>query len=93
MLTRCLGCNVPSQGPRCPRCTKAQRSIYAGDWTKVARDTVARHVARHGWRCFGDAHHQPHDTHDLTVDHVTPGSRAVLRVVCRASNTAKAKRG
>lgn len=90
----CLACGTLSPTPRCPACTRQQRSIYGGTWRATSRAAITAHVQRHGWMCLGDQHHAAHATTDLTTDHVTAGTLAGgLAVMCRASNTAKAKRG
>jgi hypothetical protein len=90
---RCLGCGTLTTDSRCPTCRTAQRATfrgkYAGNWTKVSRDTRDAWVATNGWVCPGDEHHQPHPTQDLTVDHRDDA----LFVICRAGNTARRNRG
>lgn len=56
------------------------------------RAAVRAHVARHGWRCLGDTHHEAHDTGDLVADDPIPVARGgdpmqKLNVMCRSANS------
>lgn len=94
-LSPCVICKAPSNGGHCelhPNTARRQRSTSA--WTRASRQAIAAHVARHGWRCLGDDHHEAHDTRDLTADHehalaLGGDLTGVLTVRCRSSNSAR----
>ena len=58
---------------------------------------VQAHVAKHGWLCRGDQHHQAHETRDLVADDPIPIARngdpmQPLKVMCRSANSSKGAR-
>lgn len=103
------GCRDPGEPTRCP---KHQRQHNAGlhrtTPTKAARRedptvrdhraaAVKAHVAKHGWRCLGDDHHEPHNTEDLVADDPLPialggDPHQQLKVMCRSANSRKGAR-
>lgn len=88
-------CPVCSTLGACPHRGQARRTRSSRTWTTTSADTIAAHVAIHGWTCPGwpDTHHAPHPSTDLTVHHVDQlhssghdtGRHAVL---CRSENSA-----
>lgn len=90
----CLTCNTihTQRGPRCRTCEQrhqqqrnARRAHYQGDWERTAKATVAHWVSVHGYWCPGYGR-TAHQTVDLTCDHRTDGTLAVL---CRSCNARK----
>lgn len=80
-------------GPPLPPTTSEKG--YDGDWEKLRRWCVARHVEKHGWLCPGFMR-EPHPSRDLTGHHVVPiseGGESVpgnVAILCRACNTREA---
>jgi hypothetical protein len=69
-------------------CRYAAKAKYRGDWPELSRECIGAHVARHGWWCPGWGV-DPHESHDLTTDHVVDGDPTLLQVLCRGCNTRK----
>jgi 5-methylcytosine-specific restriction protein A len=71
---------------------------YGSEWRKKAARLVREHVAQHGTVCPGYGRQEPHESADLTVDHIVPRKHggtsepSNLRVLCRACNSAKRDR-
>jgi hypothetical protein len=104
----CLGCNrhVPveeySDG-RCRECATRYQRDKSRRRRRTARERVRRqsaiklHVTRHGWICPGH-NREPHESHDLTADHVLPVARGgheegAIRVLCRSCNSTRGMDG
>lgn len=88
------------QKPRrpCPTCGKLTRDTCHGAktppavWAKISKTIIRNHVMIYGTTCPGveELEHPPHNTTDLTVDHIngdpTDQNPNNLRVVCRTAN-------
>lgn len=92
----CLDCKRPTRnGSRCPACEakkqqhrNASRPHYQGTWRRTSAAAVRAHVARHGWVCPG-WNRPPHESTDLTTDHVLNRDTSALVVLCRSCNSSK----
>lgn len=91
------GCpRLATTGSYCTHCTttrnrqrNARRTHLNGDWPKVSRTVRDAWVAEHGWLCPG-WQRDPHPSTDLTVDHITAGTRDDgLAILCRSCNASK----
>lgn len=102
MTRPCLtqGCDqFATTGPYCTRCTaqrqanrNRRRTHLTGDWPALSRSIRDAWVEANGWVCPG-WQRDPHPSTDLTVDHITPGTRDDgLMVLCRPCNAAKGDR-
>jgi hypothetical protein len=71
-----------------------ERSHYQGQWPKIRRETIRRHIATYGYVCPTCPDADP-DTNPLTVDHIRPRSLDEgVAVLCRRCNSRKgAKHG
>lgn len=75
----------------CPRHRRVSPTTRrsAGERKRRAQ-AVADWIAIHGWVCPG-WHCPPHESRDLTADHMTPvawgGGDGPLRVLCRSCNS------
>lgn len=73
------------------------RRNYRPGWTRLSQQTIAAHVAAHGWTCPG-WRRPAHPSRSLTADHRIPvaaGGASVpgnLGVLCRSCNSAKGAR-
>lgn len=94
------GCpRLATTGSYCTHCTttrnrqrNARRTHLNGDWPKVSRAIRDAWVAEHGWVCPG-YQRGPHPSTDLTVDHITAGTRDDgLMVLCKSCNSRKGDR-
>lgn len=98
----CVACLRPTRiGTRCRACApEHERSrhnpVYDSPaWRRLRARLLMTHVRRHGWTCPGMDGHEPHESRDLTVDHIlglarggAPLDVANLRVLCRSANSA-----
>lgn len=77
------------------RIGKRDQSHYQGQWPKIRRETIRRHIAAYGYICTLDCGTAHPDTNPLTVDHVRPRSLDEgTQVLCRRCNSKKgAKHG
>lgn len=104
-LRACLDCGTPAAGRRCPthqgrvdeRKALVTRRHYGPGWTRLSQETIAAHVAAHGWMCLGWGR-PAHPSRSLTADHRIPiatGGSSVaanLGVLCRSCNSRKGAR-
>ena len=75
--------SVMAPASRCPGCHARKRSMYGGDWARLARAAIAAHP----WCVDCGA------TTDLTADHVRAGSLSQgVAVRCRSCNSRKGDR-
>jgi rubredoxin len=109
---QCLDCGrLTTHGNRCPACqTRYDRAHWHRPdrvdpihrdkrWRRLSRRLLTQHRRTHGDTCPGDSTHPPHDTTDLTCDHIVapsnggaPFDEANVRVVCRSANARKGAR-
>jgi hypothetical protein len=76
------------------RIGKRDRTHYQGQWPKIRRETLRRHIAVYGYVC-PTCHTADPETNPLTVDHIRPRSlEEGVGVLCRVCNARKgAKQG
>jgi hypothetical protein len=94
MAAVCSEPGCPAIVPRAGYCRRHRR--YSPTTRRSAREirrraqAVADWVAVNGWVCPG-WHRDPHESHDLTADHVTPvawgGGDGPLTCLCRSCNS------
>ena len=77
-----------AESPTTQKRTKAERARRAA--------AVTAWVSINGWTCPG-WQRDPHPSHDLTADHVTPvahgGINGPLRILCRSCNSSRGAKG